>query len=63
MRPMRTDLLGLFETDELKKYLTAEELPAGTAAAGAVGPDAAKADGKADHKADEKAGDGEEGDG
>ncbi|MEV5825833.1 fumarate reductase/succinate dehydrogenase flavoprotein subunit [Spirillospora sp. NPDC052242] len=62
MPPMRADLLGLFETDELKKYLTAEELPADVAAPGAAGPDAAKADGKADHKADEKA-DGEEGDG
>ncbi|MGI5167438.1 fumarate reductase/succinate dehydrogenase flavoprotein subunit [Spirillospora sp. CA-253888] len=28
MEPMREDLIGLFETDELKKYLTAEELPA-----------------------------------
>ncbi|WP_067477046.1 fumarate reductase/succinate dehydrogenase flavoprotein subunit [Actinomadura hibisca] len=28
MEPMRADLIGLFETDELKKYLTAEELPA-----------------------------------
>ncbi|MFG2005751.1 fumarate reductase/succinate dehydrogenase flavoprotein subunit [Spirillospora sp. NPDC048911] len=27
MEPMRDDLIGLFETDELKKYLTAEELP------------------------------------
>ncbi|GGV15274.1 succinate dehydrogenase flavoprotein subunit [Actinomadura cremea] len=67
MSPMRTDLLGLFETDELKKYLTAEELPAGATASGAAGPDAAKADGKADHKADgkadEKAEHGEEGDG
>jgi succinate dehydrogenase / fumarate reductase flavoprotein subunit len=25
--PIRTDLLELFETDELKKYLTADELP------------------------------------
>lgn len=32
MTPMREDLLGLFETDELKKYLTAEELPAEVAA-------------------------------
>ncbi|HEU5032039.1 MAG TPA: fumarate reductase/succinate dehydrogenase flavoprotein subunit [Spirillospora sp.] len=32
MTPMREDLLGLFETDELKKYLTAEELPADVAA-------------------------------
>ncbi|OLT12519.1 fumarate reductase/succinate dehydrogenase flavoprotein subunit [Actinomadura sp. CNU-125] len=63
MQAMRTDLLGLFETDELKKYLTAEELPAGATEAGAAGPDAAKADGKADHKADEKAEHGEEGDG
>ncbi|MFV2174623.1 fumarate reductase/succinate dehydrogenase flavoprotein subunit [Actinomadura sp. LOL_016] len=71
MSPMRTDLLGLFETDELKKYLTAEELPADATASGAAGPDAAKADGKADHKADhkadgkadEKAEHGEEGDG
>src|SRR5690606_3013789 len=28
MEPMREDLLALFETDELKKYLTPEELPA-----------------------------------
>jgi succinate dehydrogenase flavoprotein subunit len=28
MDPMRTDLISLFETDELKKYLTGEELPA-----------------------------------
>ncbi|MBX6769461.1 MAG: fumarate reductase/succinate dehydrogenase flavoprotein subunit, partial [Actinomadura rubrobrunea] len=35
MEPMREDLLALFEIDELKKYLTAEELPAeGEAAAG-----------------------------
>ncbi|MFI0451053.1 fumarate reductase/succinate dehydrogenase flavoprotein subunit [Actinomadura sp. 6N118] len=27
MEPMREDLITLFETDELKKYLTAEELP------------------------------------
>jgi succinate dehydrogenase / fumarate reductase flavoprotein subunit len=27
--PMRDDLIALFETDELKKYLTADELPAG----------------------------------
>ncbi|GLZ09934.1 succinate dehydrogenase flavoprotein subunit [Actinomadura sp. NBRC 104425] len=33
MEPMRDDLLGLFETDELKKYLTAEELPAEVGAA------------------------------
>ncbi len=26
--PMRDDLLELFELDELKKYLTDEELPA-----------------------------------
>ncbi|MFD0900762.1 fumarate reductase/succinate dehydrogenase flavoprotein subunit [Actinomadura sediminis] len=66
MPPMRADLLGLFETDELKKYLTAEELPADVVAPGAAGPDAAKADGKADHKADHKAdekAEGEEGDG
>jgi succinate dehydrogenase / fumarate reductase flavoprotein subunit len=31
MAPMRDDLLELFENDELKKYLTAEELPAGLA--------------------------------
>ncbi|TDC54932.1 fumarate reductase/succinate dehydrogenase flavoprotein subunit [Actinomadura sp. KC345] len=31
MTPMRDDLLGLFENDELKKYLTAEELPAALA--------------------------------
>ncbi|MGH3799900.1 MAG: fumarate reductase/succinate dehydrogenase flavoprotein subunit, partial [Pseudonocardiaceae bacterium] len=28
--PMRTDLVELFELDELKKYFTAEELPEGT---------------------------------
>ncbi|MGH3794446.1 MAG: fumarate reductase/succinate dehydrogenase flavoprotein subunit [Pseudonocardiaceae bacterium] len=28
--PIRTDLVELFELDELKKYLTAEELPGGT---------------------------------
>ncbi|HEY3690212.1 MAG TPA: fumarate reductase/succinate dehydrogenase flavoprotein subunit [Pseudonocardiaceae bacterium] len=28
--PMRTDLSGLFELDELKKYFTADELPGGT---------------------------------
>jgi succinate dehydrogenase / fumarate reductase flavoprotein subunit len=28
--PMRADLSGLFELDELKKYFTAEELPGGT---------------------------------
>jgi succinate dehydrogenase / fumarate reductase flavoprotein subunit len=28
--PMRADLAGLFELDELKKYFTAEELPEGT---------------------------------
>jgi succinate dehydrogenase / fumarate reductase, flavoprotein subunit len=39
MRPMREDLLELFETDELKKYLTAEELPADVAAAGAAEDD------------------------
>ncbi|GAA4066191.1 fumarate reductase/succinate dehydrogenase flavoprotein subunit [Actinomadura miaoliensis] len=33
MDPMRDDLIGLFETDELKKYLTAEELPAEVRAA------------------------------
>jgi succinate dehydrogenase / fumarate reductase, flavoprotein subunit len=27
MEPMRTDLIELFENDELKKYLTADELP------------------------------------
>ncbi|MDL4772192.1 fumarate reductase/succinate dehydrogenase flavoprotein subunit [Actinomadura xylanilytica] len=38
MEPMRGDLLGLFENDELKKYLTPEEVPAGAAAeAGAAG--------------------------
>ncbi|TDD81026.1 fumarate reductase/succinate dehydrogenase flavoprotein subunit [Actinomadura darangshiensis] len=31
LTPMRTDLLELFENDELKKYLTAEELPGGPA--------------------------------
>ncbi|MFI0371345.1 fumarate reductase/succinate dehydrogenase flavoprotein subunit [Actinomadura sp. 1N219] len=31
MEPMRGDLLELFDNDELKKYLTAEELPAGLA--------------------------------
>jgi succinate dehydrogenase / fumarate reductase flavoprotein subunit len=39
MAPMREDLLALFETDELKKYLTAEELPAEVAAA-PVSPEA-----------------------
>ncbi|MFB4300727.1 fumarate reductase/succinate dehydrogenase flavoprotein subunit [Actinomadura sp. NTSP31] len=39
MPPMREDLLELFETDELKKYLTAEELPADVAAAGAAEDD------------------------
>jgi len=33
MEPMRDDLIRLFETDELKKYLTAEELPAEAGAA------------------------------
>ncbi|GAA2603781.1 fumarate reductase/succinate dehydrogenase flavoprotein subunit [Actinomadura fulvescens] len=33
MEPMREDLITLFETDELKKYLTAEELPGAVAAA------------------------------
>ncbi|REE96032.1 fumarate reductase/succinate dehydrogenase flavoprotein subunit [Thermomonospora umbrina] len=33
MEPMRDDLIALFENDELKKYLTAEELPAEVAAA------------------------------
>jgi len=28
--PMRADLAGLFELDELKKYFTADELPEGT---------------------------------
>ncbi|GAA4520616.1 fumarate reductase/succinate dehydrogenase flavoprotein subunit [Actinoallomurus oryzae] len=28
MEPMRADLIGLFELDELKKYLTEDELPA-----------------------------------
>jgi succinate dehydrogenase / fumarate reductase flavoprotein subunit len=28
--PMRADLAGLFELDELKKYFTADELPGGT---------------------------------
>ncbi|RSN64103.1 MULTISPECIES: fumarate reductase/succinate dehydrogenase flavoprotein subunit [Actinomadura] len=37
MPAMRADLLGLFETDELKKYLTGEELPADAAAADADG--------------------------
>jgi succinate dehydrogenase flavoprotein subunit len=27
MEPMRDDLIGLFELDELKKYLTEGELP------------------------------------
>ena len=27
MQPMRPDLLELFDIEELKKYLTAEELP------------------------------------
>jgi succinate dehydrogenase / fumarate reductase flavoprotein subunit len=37
MTPMRPDLLALFDRDELKKYLTEDELPAGTA--GAVAPE------------------------
>ncbi|MQY03828.1 fumarate reductase/succinate dehydrogenase flavoprotein subunit [Actinomadura macrotermitis] len=36
MEPMRADLIELFETDELKKYLTAEELPGSIAGATAV---------------------------
>jgi succinate dehydrogenase / fumarate reductase flavoprotein subunit len=28
--PMRSDLVDLFELDELKKYFTADELPGGT---------------------------------
>jgi len=28
MQPMRTDLINLFDRDELAKYLTDEELPA-----------------------------------
>jgi succinate dehydrogenase / fumarate reductase flavoprotein subunit len=32
MEPMRDDLIRLFDTDELKKYLTADELPTGTKA-------------------------------
>jgi succinate dehydrogenase / fumarate reductase flavoprotein subunit len=31
MPPMRSDLIGLFDRDELAKYLTAEELPAAPA--------------------------------
>ncbi|MFB4312808.1 fumarate reductase/succinate dehydrogenase flavoprotein subunit [Actinomadura sp. 21ATH] len=42
MEPMRADLLELFETDELKKYLTAAELPGAAGAAGPAG-DAAPA--------------------
>ena len=37
MTPMRTDLLALFDRDELKKYLTDEELPAPSAEAAAAG--------------------------
>lgn len=32
LEPMRDDLLALFETDELKKYLTGDELPAAAGA-------------------------------
>jgi succinate dehydrogenase / fumarate reductase flavoprotein subunit len=48
---MREDLLELFENDELKKYLTAEELPKKLAeevvaeeAEAAAGPEATPAD-------------------
>ncbi|MBW8481478.1 fumarate reductase/succinate dehydrogenase flavoprotein subunit [Actinomadura parmotrematis] len=49
MVPMRADLLELFEVDELKKYLTAEELPqaARDEAAAAPGPAGAAAAGPA----------------
>jgi succinate dehydrogenase / fumarate reductase flavoprotein subunit len=50
MEPMRTDLLELFESDELKKYLTGDELPA---AAGTAGPAGATAAGTAEDAADE----------
>ncbi len=33
MVPMREDLLGLFDRDELKKYLTEDEIPASSGAA------------------------------
>ncbi|MFC6878329.1 fumarate reductase/succinate dehydrogenase flavoprotein subunit [Actinomadura yumaensis] len=44
MEPMRPDLIGLFETDELKKYLTAEELPGGAGAGAAAGDEDATAE-------------------
>jgi succinate dehydrogenase / fumarate reductase, flavoprotein subunit len=34
VKPLRPDLMGLFERSELKKYLTEEELPAADAASG-----------------------------
>ncbi|MFI0410972.1 fumarate reductase/succinate dehydrogenase flavoprotein subunit [Actinomadura sp. 3N508] len=63
MEPMRDDLLALFENDELKKYLTAEELPAALAeeakaeeaeAAAGSGATAAKAKGDADGAKDDE---------
>ncbi|TMQ92361.1 fumarate reductase/succinate dehydrogenase flavoprotein subunit [Actinomadura soli] len=63
MEPMRGDLLDLFDNDELKKYLTAEELPAGLAeeakaeeAGEAAGPGATAAAAKGDAKDDEEDG-------
>ncbi|GAA4224587.1 fumarate reductase/succinate dehydrogenase flavoprotein subunit [Actinomadura meridiana] len=64
MNPMRVDLLELFDNDELKKYLTAEELPAGLAeeakseeaeAAAGSGATALSAEGPAEGPADEAA--------
>ncbi|MEW2352544.1 fumarate reductase/succinate dehydrogenase flavoprotein subunit [Spirillospora sp. NPDC029432] len=43
MEPMRADLLELFETDELKKYLTGAELPGAAAGAGPAVPAGATA--------------------
>ena len=56
MVPMRADLLALFETDELKKYLTGEELPADAAAepaspeASAAEPEASAAENEEDDR-------------
>ncbi|MFS2292427.1 MAG: fumarate reductase/succinate dehydrogenase flavoprotein subunit [Actinomadura sp.] len=61
MEPMREDLLALFENDELKKYLTPEELPAPLAeearaeeaeAAAGSGATSAPAAGKKDEEGD-----------
>ncbi|MEV5568495.1 fumarate reductase/succinate dehydrogenase flavoprotein subunit [Spirillospora sp. NPDC052269] len=52
MEPMRADLIGLFETDELKKYLTAAELPGGGSEAAAA--EGSKAGSEAAGEADEE---------